>query len=78
MQTRGTVYSPGQKAACEAIYSYTKSSHNWDAHHIKKTPAKLVGFTEDVPDERTAIARAVMEYRVPRSERGRLVARRRD
>jgi hypothetical protein len=47
-------------------------------YHIKSTPAKLVGFIEDSPDERTAIARAIMEYGVPKNERGRLVARRRD
>jgi hypothetical protein len=44
----------------------------------KTIPAKLVGFIEDSPDERTAIARAITEYRVPKDEQGGLVARRRD
>jgi hypothetical protein len=51
----------------------------WGAvYHIKNTPAKLVGFIEDAPDERTAIARAIMEYGVSKNERGQLTARRRD
>ena len=55
----------------------TEESHNWAVYLTKTIPAKLVGFIEDSPDERTAIARAIMEYRVPKDERGRLVARRR-
>jgi hypothetical protein len=56
----------------------TQESHNWAVYHIKNTPAKLVGFIEDAPDERTAIARAIMEYGVSKNERGQLTARRRD
>jgi hypothetical protein len=52
-------------------------TYSWAVYLTKTIPAKLVGFIEDSPDERTAIARAIMEYRVPKNEHGRLVARRR-
>jgi hypothetical protein len=46
--------------------------------HLKRTPAKLVGSIDDAPDEKTAIERAIVEYQVAPSERGRLTAQRRD
>jgi hypothetical protein len=56
----------------------TQESHNWAVYLTKSIPAKLVGFIEDSPDERTATARAVKEYRVPKDEHGRQIAQRRD
>jgi len=42
------------------------------------TPAKLVGLVHNEPDADSAIKQAIMEYDVPPTERGRLMAKRRD
>jgi hypothetical protein len=41
------------------------------------TRARFIGIV-DAPDEQTAIAKAIEEFKVQANQRGRLVARRRD
>ena len=57
-------------------HSTSREHHSWLVYDIKGTPAKLVGFI-DAPDEQTAIKAVIKEYRIPRKERGRLIAHRR-
>jgi hypothetical protein len=33
----------------------SKQNHSWAVHHLKGTPAKLVGIVDDQPDEAAAI-----------------------
>jgi hypothetical protein len=55
-----------------------QQTHSWAVYHIKKTPAKFVGFVNDQPDAESAIRQAIKEYDVAPNERGRLMAQRRD
>jgi hypothetical protein len=55
-----------------------QSSHSWAVFHIRGTPAQFVGFVYDAPDEQSAIAKAIEQYKVPENQRGRLIAQRRD
>ena len=41
-----------------------QQSHSWAIYHIKGTPAKFIGITDNAPDA-TAIALAIEEYQVP-------------
>ena len=52
--------------------------HSWTVYHLKGTPAKLVGIVWNQPDEESAIAAAIEEFKVPANLRGRLMAQRRD
>jgi hypothetical protein len=51
--------------------------HSWSVYDLKRTPAKVVGIIYNAADELTAIARDTVEYDVPPSESGRLIAKRR-
>ena len=62
----------------QRLTAAARQNHSWAIYQIKWRPAKLVGLV-DAPDKRTAILRAIEEYKVPPNERGRLMAlRRRD
>ena len=55
-----------------------QKTHIWAVYHTKETPAKFLGFIYDAPDAKAAIARAIEKYQVPPTERGLLMAQRRD
>jgi hypothetical protein len=55
-----------------------QSSHSWAVFPIRGTPAQFVGLVYDAPDEQSAIAKAIEQYKVPENQRGRLIAQRRD
>jgi hypothetical protein len=47
-----------------------QSSHSWAVFHIRGTPAQFVGLVYDAPDEQSAIAKAIEQYKVPENQRG--------
>ena len=53
-------------------------TYTWLVYRFRGTPAQLVGIVYDQPDEQSAIAKAIEEFKVPANQRGRLIAQRRD
>jgi len=47
----------------------------WAIYHLKDT--KFVGLVHNQPDAESAIKQAIVEYKVPPNECGRLIAQRR-
>jgi hypothetical protein len=54
-----------------------QQTHSWAVYHIRGTPARLIGIGY-APDEHSAIDKAIEEFKVQASQRGRLIAQRRD
>jgi hypothetical protein len=52
--------------------------NNWVIYHVGQTPARLVCFVDGAGDKQEAISRAIKQCKIPPSDRGSLVARRRD
>jgi hypothetical protein len=50
------------------------AAHSWAIYHLKGTPAQFVGIIWNQPDEKSAIAGAIEEYKVPPNQRDRLIA----
>jgi hypothetical protein len=50
-------------------------THSWSIYRLRGTPAQLVGIVHGEPDEQAAIKRAIEEFKIPESQRTRLVAR---
>jgi hypothetical protein len=55
----------------------TKADHRWQIFRLRGTPAAFVGIAYG-PDEKTAIKRAIEEYKIPPEHQWRLIAQRRD
>ncbi len=51
---------------------------SWAIYHIRGTQAQFVGIVYDAPDERSAIKKAIEEFKVPKNQRDRLIAQRRE
>jgi hypothetical protein len=43
--------------------------HSWAVYHIRGTPAQFVGLVYDAPDDQSAIAMAIEQYKVPTNQR---------
>ena len=54
-----------------------QQTHSWAVYHIRGTPARLIGIGY-APDEHSAIDKAIEEFKVQASQRGRLIAQRRE
>jgi hypothetical protein len=53
-------------------------THSWSIYRLRGTPAQLIGIVYDQPDEASAIAKAIEDFRIPENQRKRLIARRLD
>jgi hypothetical protein len=78
LRRTGYLRSAGYIVAMPKLQHHQQVFHNWAIYHSGQTPARLVGFVEQAPDSFTAIERAIKELKLPASDRGLLVARRRD
>jgi hypothetical protein len=55
-----------------------EQTHSWAVHHVRGTPAQLVGIVDDAPDEQSAIAKAIEQYELLEALPNRLIAPRQD
>jgi len=55
-----------------------QQNYSWSIYRLHATPAQLIGIVYDQPDEQAAIKQAIEEFKVPATQRNRLIARRRD
>ena len=55
-----------------------QQSHSWSIYRVRGTPAQLIGIIHDRADEQSAIEKAIEEFKIPRNQRSRLIARRLD
>jgi hypothetical protein len=54
-----------------------QQGHGWAIYHLRGTPAPFIGIVE-APDEQSAIAKAIQEFKIAGEQQKRLLARRRD
>jgi hypothetical protein len=55
-----------------------QQNHSWSIYRLRGTPAQLIGIIHEQADERSAIEKAIEEFKIPEGQRNRLIARRLD